>query len=350
MGLLLTTVFAMAVATRLYTIRLMKINGPSKFDGSCNYLLEEEVNEVESNSLEGNQRISLNNMKKTIGELKRVEESRLLRQQQQSDTGELKRILQKKVNTTTHKFKHAKTMVFPKKIIPSNNDKSKHLQNGRPEDDNEKSSVPHARRTIVRKFSTKVDSLLNAMNRKTSHDKQGSLTTKIRVIFVSYNGILSGLFLWNSQSLYFNCRDICNLFLCLFYAFYSTTIIQVSILTHSPWSWNVIFSLGLIGTSLMYLNIMNCKFVLTSSYDLIGILFTQAYVIRGSSIINAVATFNTDVVGKVLEEQEAAAEVEKVIREKILRKVTAAIGAQEGTNLSSLKVRVISDLCCVIIY
>lgn len=67
----------------------------------------------------------------------------------------------------------------------------------------------------------------------------------------------------------------------------------------------------------------------------------QAYVIQASSTINAVSTFSSDVVGRVIEEQEEDKEIESTIRDKILRKVKQVVGAKDGTNISRLKVIVI---------
>lgn len=64
----------------------------------------------------------------------------------------------------------------------------------------------------------------------------------------------------------------------------------------------------------------------------------QAYVIQASSTINAVSTFSSDVVGRVIEEQEEDKEIESMIRDKILRKVKQVVGAKDGTNIPRLKV------------
>ena len=64
----------------------------------------------------------------------------------------------------------------------------------------------------------------------------------------------------------------------------------------------------------------------------------QTYVIRESSTINAMSSFNSDVVGKVIEEQEEDTVIENMVREKILRKVKHAVGAEDITDVEILKV------------
>ena len=52
------------------------------------------------------------------------------------------------------------------------------------------------------------------------------------------------------------------------------------------------------------------------------------------------SSFNSDVVGKVIEEQEEDVAIENMVREKILRKVKHAVGAQEVSDTGVLKVGV----------
>jgi hypothetical protein len=68
--------------------------------------------------------------------------------------------------------------------------------------------------------------------------------------------------------------------LCLSYAFYFTTIAIVTTNTRNPLVWNVVFV-----------------------FLLLMAVIVQKYVIRASSVINAMSTFNADVVGRVIEEQ-----------------------------------------------
>ena len=64
----------------------------------------------------------------------------------------------------------------------------------------------------------------------------------------------------------------------------------------------------------------------------------QTYVIRESSTINAMSSFNGDVVGKVIEEQEEDAVIENMVREKILRKVKHAVGGHRVADADFMKV------------
>ena len=50
------------------------------------------------------------------------------------------------------------------------------------------------------------------------------------------------------------------------------------------------------------------------------------------------SAFNSDVVGKVIEEQEEDVLIENMVREKILRKVKHAVGALEISDTEVLKV------------
>ena len=56
-------------------------------------------------------------------------------------------------------------------------------------------------------------------------------------------------------------------------------------------------------------------------------------------MINAVSSFSSDVVGKVIEEQEEDIAIENTIREKILRKIKQAVGAHNTKNTKIMKVR-----------
>jgi hypothetical protein len=308
----------MAGTTRLYYVRLMKINGPDTFGDSCSYLLDDEKDAVADESAMEHGRMSLHNIKQTIEDLRKVDERRLLKAQNGASTTarEMKRMLQNKSNA----LNKTKTMVFLRGGSDNNAKNVKVKATGlatggitgvarkfnvRPPASIEASpeplgqplpSVPRSppaqpvaplvepvHEVTIKSRKTTISgltgSLLNVVSRRKSSEEPNR-TAKMRIVFISYTGIQSGLYLFNSAGLYFGTRDVCNLMLCLTYAFYCTTIAIVSTNTHSPFAWNSIFVFLLVLT-----------------------VVVQKYVIHASSVINAMSAFNADVVGRVIEEQ-----------------------------------------------
>lgn len=311
----------MAVVTRIYEWRLMRINGPQRHSDTCSYLLEDELDDVQGSNEGEDGRMTLQHMKQTIEDLKKVHEQRELRRKGNSGKHRDSKFY---IATEERQNRSGKNSVF--KQSTSARSRSAAVQPIQ--------SVAEMKTTILapksseapeteeksddgrteRQSTIRYDGMLNVISQRRRSSARQSMLTQQRIILITHSGIQSGLFLFDSATFYFLTRDICNLLLCLYYALYLTTILAVSLKTMSPIRWIVLCVLGLIAS----------------------IIF-QSYVIRASSIINAVSQFNSDVVGRVIEDQEEDKEIEKTIRDKILNKLKQAVGVEHVTNTSRLK-------------
>ena len=80
----------------------MKIDGPDDFSASCRYLLQDEKDDVDNDSTNNYGRISLQNMKQTITELRKVDEMKKLRRNSASPvSSDLRRMMK----STSHVLK-----------------------------------------------------------------------------------------------------------------------------------------------------------------------------------------------------------------------------------------------------
>jgi hypothetical protein len=319
----------MAVATRVYEWRLMRINGPINNSETCAYLLEDELHDVQGNTDGEDGRMTLKHMKETIDDLKKLQEQRELRKQnfsgkQLEDAHQIALDERLKNRSGRNKLAASSTKrnrgnsVTPfaapetaPESIPESESKSTNegIASDTAPDTNRKAPIPIERHSTIR-----FDNMLNVISRRRRSSTRQSMITQQRIVFITHSGIQTGLFLFNSPGFYFSMRDVCNLLLCLYYALYLTTFIAVSLKTRSLLRYNMICIPALLA----------CVIV-------------QSYIIRASSIINSVSKFNSDVVGRVIEEQEEDNEIEQTIREKLLQKVKHAVGAENVTNMPRLK-------------
>ena len=162
----LIVLVVMAVISRFYVLRLMRINGPEKASQSCEYLLEDEIHDVQAQGSNNEGRMTLKNMKQTIEDFKRTKEMSSLRREstmRSQHNGENVRNVFKK-NT-------AIVMALARGGAGAGG-------GGRGD----------------RKSAVALDDMLNKVARRRS---SAAISTKMneRIILITHSGIQSGLFL-----------------------------------------------------------------------------------------------------------------------------------------------------------
>ena len=177
MCVFLVVLLVMAVISRFYIRRIMRINGPEKASNSCAYLLEDEIHDVQAKDCGSDGRMTLQNIKETISDYKRTQEIVALRRDSYSHQ---RREDVKKV------FRRRKGIILSKEA-----------------------GFAQANGVLqeMNKSSAHRGSILNEVTRRRS---SAAISSKMneRIILITHSGIQSGLFLLDSPWLYFTIRDI----------------------------------------------------------------------------------------------------------------------------------------------
>lgn len=196
----LVVLAVMAVTTRLYLLRLMRINGPQKSSEYCSYLLADEVHEVQGDDPEDDGRMSLQHMKQTIQDMKKLHETREIRKKD-GNSG--------KYNAADLRARSRTVQVpalKPRSLKALNRAKTAPEPPEAGATETEEDVIANGTTTSPRRSSIFED-MLGVVSRRRSSVRQ-SIITQQHIVFITYSGIQSGLFLFDAAWLYFSVRDI----------------------------------------------------------------------------------------------------------------------------------------------
>jgi hypothetical protein len=160
-------------------------------------------------------------------------------------------------------------------------------------------------------------------DRVQSAKRRDSMTNRLRRLQLLHAGIKSGIFFFDSPSLYFFCRDTSNLLLCLFFSFYLMTFAPTAGLTNNPFMWAILPLLCLCVA-------LGC----------------QVYTIRSSSLIFSFYKLDPEILGRVVEEKEELGNIERLLREKLLNKISNAT-AESGDSPEMALMKLFNDIQCL---
>lgn len=352
-GLMLLFTIGLAAASRCYTIRLIKQSG-CEMNELDKFVLDDEMADLNE---EQHDRISYKELKKAIEKSKLSEKAKEMKEENTAPRSHLwnkasliKTLIKlnpgENIAQNDNNRRLSSTSQGTSGVLQGNpRSPEKSLVRGRRQEsrndvrrqslqpDSSKStgvddktrkfsvtsvetvSQPYTPSSIIDASSIKMNANIPVFSEKFEARRKESQALAMRRLQLLHAGIKSGVFLFDSPGLYFLLRDTSLLLLCLFMSFFLITFVDTAAKTNDTEIFIVVPLITL----------------------LLALLF-QVYTIKSSSMIFSFYKLDEEILGRVVEEKEEIENIAKLLREKLLNKITnAASGDQEGAEVALLQ-------------